>query len=96
MLEVLPSLSCSHAFHLEFQAVSPGYRIVVQPKWDSINFINSMEIFIHFNHVSSCSCIVEAWKLRKPSACHHIRDFSVMGLASFIGVECSQSSVGLA
>ena len=44
--EVMPSLSCSHAFLLEFQAVSPGYRIVVQLKWHSINFIDSMEICV--------------------------------------------------
>ncbi|KAI0243417.1 hypothetical protein LSAT2_011518 [Lamellibrachia satsuma] len=30
MPEVIPSLSCSHAFLHELQAVSPGYRIVVQ------------------------------------------------------------------
>ncbi|KAI0232594.1 Armadillo repeat-containing protein 2 [Lamellibrachia satsuma] len=56
----------SHAFLLEFQAVSPGYRIVVQLKWHFINFIDSMEIFVRFNHVSSCSSIVEAWELKRP------------------------------
>ena len=64
--EVMPSLSCSHEFLLEFQAVSPGYRIVVQLKWHSVNFIDSMEICVCFNHVSSCSSIVEAWELKHP------------------------------
>ena len=94
MLEVLPSLYCSHAFHLEFQAVSPGYRIVVQLKWHSINFIDSMDIFIRFNHVSSCSSVVEAWKLKSPKPVTIFEIFQ--GLASFFGVDCSQSSVGLA
>ena len=58
----MSSLSCSHTFLLEFQAVSPGYRIVVQFKWHSINFIDSMDISVRFNHVSSCSSIVEAPK----------------------------------
>ena len=43
--EVMPSLSCIHAFLLEVQAVSAGYRIVVQLNWHSTNFIDSMEIF---------------------------------------------------
>ena len=66
MPEVTLSLSCSHAFLLELQAVSPGYRIVVQLKWHSIKFIESMEVFVGFNHVSSCSSIVEVWKLKRP------------------------------
>ena len=62
----MPLLSCSHALFLEFQAVSPGYRIVVQLKWHSFNFIDSMELYVCFNHVSSCSSIVEAWELKRP------------------------------
>ena len=65
MPEVTPSLSCSHAFLLELQTVSPGYCSVVQLKWHSINFIDSMEVFVGFNHVSSCFSIVEAWKLKR-------------------------------
>ena len=43
--------------------MSPGYRVVVQLKWHYINVIDSMEACVGFNHVSSCSYIVEAWKL---------------------------------
>ena len=52
------------------------YRIVVQLKWHSINFIDSMEIFIRFNHVSSCSSIVEAWELKSPEPSPYSRFFS--------------------
>ena len=45
--------------------MSPGYRIIVQLIWYSINFIDSMEVFVGFNHVSSCSSIIEAWKLMR-------------------------------
>ena len=44
--------------------MSPGYRVVVQLKWHYINVIDSMEACVGFNHVSSCSYIVEAWKLK--------------------------------
>ena len=43
-----------------------GYHIVVQLKCHSINFIDSMEIFVGFNDVSSCSSIVEVWELKRP------------------------------
>ena len=46
--------------------MSPGYRIVVELKWHSINFIDSMEVFVRFNHVSSCSSIGDAWELKRP------------------------------
>ena len=64
MPEVTPSLSCCLAFLLELQAVPPGYRIVVQLKWHSINFIDSMEVIVVFNHVSSCCSIVDTWKVK--------------------------------
>ena len=44
--------------------MSPGHTVAVQVKWHSINFIDSMEIFVGFNHVSSCSSVVEAWRLK--------------------------------
>ena len=47
MPEVIPPLSCSHAFLLELQAVSPGHS-VVQLKWHSINLIDTMEVFVGF------------------------------------------------
>ena len=64
MPEVTPTLSYCHAFLLELQAVSPDYRIAVQLKWHFINFIDSMEVFVGFIHVSSCCSIVEVWKLK--------------------------------
>ena len=76
MPEVTPSLSCCHAFLLELQAASPGYRIVVQIKWHSINVIDSMEVFVGFKNVSSCSSIIEDWELKLSGPVTYWRFFS--------------------
>ena len=55
--------------------MSPGYRIIVQLIWHSIDLIDSMEVFVHFNHVSSCSSIVEAWELSALSLSPYSRFF---------------------
>ena len=59
--KVAPPLSSCHTFLLELQAVSPRHCAVVHLKWHFVDFVDTMQIFVDFDHVSSCFSVVQAW-----------------------------------